>query len=154
MALARRLSLRVPGNASGIHRAIDAFTAFITRHGIDLPAPWQVELALDEMLSNIVTHAYDGRADEVIRITFAVVAGEFRVTIADNGRPFDPLAMPEPDTHSPLEARPTGGLGIHLVRKLMDRVEYSRTAGCNRLVLGRRLPQRLRRKARNLGSSS
>ena len=61
MAPAPRLSLRVPGSTSGVRRAIDALDAFVARHGIVLRAPWQVRLALDETLSNIVKHAYRGR---------------------------------------------------------------------------------------------
>jgi anti-sigma regulatory factor (Ser/Thr protein kinase) len=138
MAAAPRLTVRVPGSTAGIRRAMDAFEAFIARHAIVVPAPWRVQVALDEVLSNIVQHG-GAATGAAIRIAFAVVAGELRVTIADAGPPYDPLAAPPPDTSSPLEQRQPGGLGVHLVRELMDRVEYRRTSGENRLVLGQRL---------------
>lgn len=154
MAPAPRLSLRVPGSTSGVRRAIDALDAFVARHGIVLRAPWQVRLALDETLSNIVKHAYRGRTRDIIQVTFAVVGGEFQVTIADSGPAYDPLKAPAPDIEAPLEARSPGGLGVYLVRKLMDRVEYRRAGGRNRLVLGRRLSTRRGAGTRKLRQSS
>lgn len=139
MAPAPRLTLRLGGTTRDIRRAIDACGAFMTEHAAGLRSPWQFQLALDEVLSNVVKHAYAGRTAGIIRVTFAVVDGEFRVSITDNGPAYDPLSAPPPDTRSPLDARRPGGLGVHLVRKLMDRVEYTRTPRRNCLTFGRRL---------------
>ncbi|MBP2672866.1 MAG: hypothetical protein H6Q85_2932 [candidate division NC10 bacterium] len=62
------------------------------------------------------------------------------MTVTDDGPAFDPLQLPEPDVTAPLEGRQPGGLGVHLVRKLMDRVEYARAGGRNRLTMTWRPP--------------
>ncbi len=142
MASVPRLRLRIPGNTAGIRRAIDAFDAFLDEHQVVVAAPWQMDLALDELLSNIVKHAYAGRDAGVIDLTYTVVDRECRVSIVDEGAPYDPLSAPPADVASPLERRQPGGLGIHLVRELMDRVEYARQGGRNRLLLAVRLSAR------------
>jgi serine/threonine-protein kinase RsbW len=62
-----------------------------------------------------------------------------RVTLTDDGRPFDPLEMPAPDTTLTTQERRIGGLGIHLVRRIMDEVSYDRRADRNVMVLAKRL---------------
>ena len=97
---------------------------------------FKVNLVLDELSVNIVN--YGGEASE-IEVSLDADADEVRVEISDDGRPFDPLtdAM-EPDLDAPLEDRPIGGLGIHLVREMMDELHYSREDGKNRLAMVKR----------------
>lgn len=97
---------------------------------------FKVNLVLDELSVNIVN--YGGEASE-IEVLLAADADEVRVEISDDGRPFDPLndAM-EPDLDAPLEDRAIGGLGIHLVREMMDELHYSREDGKNRLAMVKR----------------
>ena len=139
MASAPRLRLRVPGSTDGITRAIEAFDAFRGEHAVAVAAPWQIQLALDELLSNIVKYAYADRGTGVIDLTYEIVGGECRVSITDDGAPYDPMSAPAADTTSPLESRDPGGLGVFLVRQLMDRVEYARKDGRNCLLLAVRL---------------
>ncbi len=97
---------------------------------------FKVNLVLDELSVNIVN--YGGEASE-IEVSLDADADEVRVEISDDGRPFDPLndAM-EPDLEASLEDRPIGGLGIHLVREMMDELHYSREDGKNRLAMVKR----------------
>jgi serine/threonine-protein kinase RsbW len=67
-----------------------------------------------------------------VRIEFR--NGALTATVSDDGRPFDPLSQPSPDIHAPLEDRTIGGLGIHLIRSMMDAVEYRRADGRNHLT--------------------
>ena len=98
-----------------------------------------LHVALDEVLTNIIKYGYtDDRAHE-ISIRLSVQDGELVAEIEDDGRPFDPLILPEPDVKAPLRERPVGGVGIHFVRKLMNEVSYRRLADRNRLVFKRRL---------------
>jgi anti-sigma regulatory factor (Ser/Thr protein kinase) len=60
---------------------------------------------------------------------------ELRIEVEDDGRPFDPLAHSAPDLSQPLDKRPVGGMGIHMIRKSMDRVEYRRADGKNILTM-------------------
>ena len=97
---------------------------------------FKVNLVLDELSVNIVN--YSAEASE-IEVSLAADAETVRVEISDNGRPFDPLSdAAEPDINAPLEDRPVGGLGIHLVREMMDELHYSRLDGRNRLAMVKR----------------
>jgi anti-sigma regulatory factor (Ser/Thr protein kinase) len=71
----------------------------------------------------------------VIRVRLDVQPGEVKAEVQDDGQPFNPLEAAEVDTTKPLEERTIGGLGIHLVRKLMDGLEYQRQADRNLLIL-------------------
>ena len=96
-------------------------------------------VVIDEVLSNLVRHAYTDSHVHDITITATVDADVLSLAVEDDGIPFDPLAAPAPATEGPLRERPEGGLGIHFVRNLMDSVAYRRIGDRNRLVLERRL---------------
>ena len=87
-------------------------------------------LALEELLSNAIRHS--GATDLAVRFTFEPSAFEFEVT--DNGREFNPLTLPPLDAASPLEARRSGGMGVHLVRQFADELRYEYRDGRNSLV--------------------
>jgi serine/threonine-protein kinase RsbW len=140
MSAPARSTLRVAGNRLGIRQAIEAFDGFRTAHDLDAGAVWQVQVALDEILSNIVTHGYEAGTDAFIDLTFVLAGSDLEVTIVDDGPAIDPLAVDTPDLSGSIEARRPGGLGVHLVKGLMDRVDYARRGGRNWLVLRRRLP--------------
>jgi anti-sigma regulatory factor (Ser/Thr protein kinase) len=139
MVSAPRLTVRVAASQEGLLAAAEAFDRFETAHSLDPEATWPVHVALDEILSNIVRHGSTGRAEVHIDVTATLAAGCVEVTVEDDGPAMDPLSLPEPDTTAPLEARRPGGLGVHLVRNLMDRVAYTRDGGRNRIVFSRQL---------------
>ena len=97
---------------------------------------FKVNLVLDELWVNVVH--YSGATGDV-EISLDTDADEVRLEIADDGRPFDPLTETvEPDIDAPLEDRPIGGLGIFLVREMMDDLRYKRENGKNRLAMVKR----------------
>jgi anti-sigma regulatory factor (Ser/Thr protein kinase) len=135
-----RSTVRVAGNRSGIQRAIAALDDFLAAQSFDSAAAWPLKVALDEVLSNVVAHAYVGRIDGMIDIEFGVCdGGEVEIVVVDDGEERDPLKASPPDTASSLDARETGGLGVYLVKQLADRVAYTRQCGRNRLVFGKRI---------------
>ncbi len=97
------------------------------------------ELALEEVFMNVVMHGSRDRPDVRAEFTLRHEDSWVELTIRDNGAPFDPLAAPEPDVTAPLEDRPIGGLGVHLIRTLMDAVSYALVDGRNVLVLRKHL---------------
>ncbi len=94
-------------------------------------------LAAEEVLTNVAKYAHDDGAEHWVRVTLGREGDDLTLRFADDGRPFDPLAAPPPDLSSPLEERPIGGVGVHLVRSLVDRVEYAHVGGENVLTLRR-----------------
>lgn len=138
----RRLS--VPATDDGIRGALDALEGLLAAHGLAKAVTWPVGVSLDEVLANVVRHGLEGRGgsaavDLELRLETGVEPPVCEVVVADDGPAFDPLQAPDPDTSPGIEERPIGGLGIALVRRLMDEVEYERREGRNRLRLRRRL---------------
>lgn len=97
------------------------------------PVPMaRVMIALDEVLSNIAKHGGD-----TLSVEIAVKDDRLTATIVDDGPPFDPLAQAAPDTDLDIDDRAIGGLGIHLVREMMDEVVYTREKDGNRLIFSK-----------------
>ena len=136
--------LLVPGSQEGIRQAAERFDAFSAAHGLSKGEVWPFHVALDETLSNIIGHGLQGRAPGAqIEIELRLQDREIEMLIVDDAPPFNPLEAQQPDTELSLEDRPVGGLGIALVRKLMEVVEYERLEGRNRLRLRRKLMEEL-----------
>jgi anti-sigma regulatory factor (Ser/Thr protein kinase) len=96
----------------------------------------KLALSLEEAVANVIHHAFaETPPPHRITVELSIDADRVIAQVADNGRAFDPSAAPEPDCDMSLEARDPGGLGIHLIRKMMDRVDYRRVDGENRLHL-------------------
>jgi serine/threonine-protein kinase RsbW len=138
----RRLS--VPATDEGIRVALDALEALTAAHGLSKAVTWPVEVCLDEVLANVVRHGLAGRQDSArveveMSLDKDVEPPVCEVLVSDDGPEFDPLGQAEADTSLPIEDRPIGGLGITLVRRLMDAAEYERREGRNRLRLRRKL---------------
>lgn len=103
--------------------------------GLSDDAVFGLNVALDEMLSNIIKYGYTDDAIHEIHIRFSFTGPTLVVEIEDDGQPFDPCAAAPVDVDAPMEERKVGGLGIHIVRKLMTEVGYARVDGRNRLVM-------------------
>lgn len=96
-------------------------------------------LAIEEAVTNVMLYAYPPDVKGEVRIDMSANDLLLLVNIYDSGAPFDPTAMPEADVTLPLEQRRRGGLGIFLMRKLMDSVSYERIDDCNALTMIKRL---------------
>lgn len=110
--------------------------------GMDEASIYALELAVDEACTNVIMHAYDGRGGR-LEIKIETVDDWVQVVIRDWGEAFDPDSIPPPDIEAPLEQRPVGGVGMFLMRQMMDRVDFrfSETGG-NTLTMAKRLHRR------------
>ena len=97
---------------------------------------YAIQTAVDEACANIIDHAYGGENIGMITIQVTEIKNGLQIVLQDDGLPFDPDEIPEPDITSPLEIRKERGLGIFFMRKLMDQVifEFSQSKG-NQLTL-------------------
>jgi len=114
--------------------------SFLQQHEAPPPAVFAANLALEEMITNIIKYGYDDSLSHDIRITLTREPGRLTVRIEDDGHEFNPLSQPPPDTSPQIEKRKIGGLGIHLVRRTVDAMWYRRREGRNLLEMIIRLP--------------
>ncbi len=105
----------------------------------ELPAELieEIRLALEEVVTNIISYGYEGQGRHTIEVSIVDSEQDITISVRDDGRPFNLLEHPVPDLDLPLEYREVGGLGIHIMRKLMDQVDYMRKDGSNLVVMSR-----------------
>ena len=106
--------------------------------GMDMAVAIQMNLAMEEAVVNVMSYAYPADTVGDVTIEAVTIADQLQFTITDSGTPFDPTAKEDVDTTLSAEERPIGGLGIHLVRQLMDSITYERIDGKNVLTLRKR----------------
>ena len=97
------------------------------------------ELALEEVFMNIVMHGSQPGIAPSVEVSLALADDGLTMTVEDNGPLFDPLTVPPPDLSGSLAERPVGGLGVFLVRQVMDEVSYCRVGARNRLTMSKSL---------------
>ena len=120
-------------------RIVDAVDSFAIEHHLPADIVGDVQVALDEVLTNIVDYGYADDAEHEIRVRLSLSDGMLEAAIEDDGVPFNPLESPKPDTRAPLHQRRLGGVGLHFVKSLMIEVSYERVGRFNRLVLKKKL---------------
>jgi len=122
-----------------VARVNAAFAEFADAHAVPASIRRSMNVVLDELLTNTVSYGFAGRERGEVTIDAELGADRLTVTLTDDGKPFDPFDMDAPDTAPPVEQRRIGGLGIHLVRRMMDEVSYHRRTDRNVVTLAKRL---------------
>lgn len=117
---------------------LDALEAALRGEGLSDAAVLDLRLVAEEVLTNFAKYGHDDDADHSIGLRLTLRAGEVTLEFTDDGRPFDPLTA-KPKDFGPDEERPLGGLGILLVRSLVDAAEYARRGSENVLTLKKRV---------------
>ena len=135
-----RSSINLRGEASELIR-LEAFAeAFARDRGLADEERARLLVILEELFTNVVTHGYGGEIEACsVAVALDWRRGRLTINFVDDGPPFDPLAHSAPDLDAPAEQRPIGGLGIAIVRALVDRARYCRQDHRNHLYLVRRL---------------
>ena len=129
------LHVRIKNASAEIPTVSEAASNWLAGRNAPPAADYLANLALEELITNCVKYGYDDDAEHIIEIELGFSDSKLVLTVEDDGHPFNPLDLPEPDTNLPVEDRPIGGLGIHLLRKMSDRMEYTRLENKNRLTL-------------------
>jgi anti-sigma regulatory factor (Ser/Thr protein kinase) len=134
-------TLVVPATTDGLRKAEEGLDDFSAAHGLTRNDTWPFHVAIDEILSNIVKYGHpEGEAERRVEISLRLEAESLEIIILDDAAAFNPLEAAPPDTTLAAEEREIGGLGIEIVRRLMDTIEYDRLDDRqNRLTLRRRL---------------
>ena len=107
--------------------------------GISDKSMFEMNLALDELFTNIISYGFQDCQEHIIKVSITVEGDQLQMRIEDDGVPFNPLESETPDIQCGIEDCKIGGLGIHLIKKLMDDIQYQRVADKNILVLRRKI---------------
>lgn len=123
------LHVRIGGDRPAPEQVADALNGFLAAERIPEQIGWRVRVAMDEIVANLIAHTPPSipGGEPVFDLWINKESDAVQITIADDGPPFNPLLHPAPDVTSPLPVRKPGGLGIALVKSLMDDVHYERT---------------------------
>ena len=130
-----KVELHIGNNLSEMETVKLRFAEFVEMNGIPQSIRRKLSLVFDELLNNIISYAYKDDEKHEIAISFELSGNRLSITITDDGIPFNPLERVAPDTTLGLEDREIGGLGIHLVKNLMDRASYQRRVDQNVVTL-------------------
>jgi len=129
------LRFELPNDLRELARVDALAGAFLERQQVEPHVLYATRLVLEEALSNVIRHGYADEERHEISVCLRVRGGSVELSVEDDGREFDPLSAREVDVRAPLEERPTGGLGLHLLRSMASEVRYQRTAGRNLLLV-------------------
>jgi serine/threonine-protein kinase RsbW len=133
------LDLQMPNELSALDAVVQRVSALITECGADSAALFAANLALEELITNILKYGYDDQEKHWIGVRVETGGDRFHLEISDDGHPFNPFELAPPDTTLPMEERQIGGLGIHFVRSMLDECLYERRDGMNVVRVSKRL---------------
>ena len=132
-------SLTLPNDINTIPQLNEFIDAVCEELEIDMALAMSLNLAMEEAVVNVMDYAYPVGTEGEVDIEAIADETRLRFVISDSGKPFDPTAKEEVDTTLSAEERPIGGLGIHLIRQLMDDISYERKDGKNILRLSKNI---------------
>ncbi len=134
-----RFDMSLANDVQEVARVIDSLEEFGAANGISPDQSLRFGLVLDELITNIISYGLAGRSDGTIRLAIEHADGMLRADLIDDGPPFDPLASEATPPEGDIETRAIGGLGLTLVKTFMDRLDYRRVDGFNRLHMEMKL---------------
>jgi len=138
--VAYQITLELSADMAGLEKADKTLDELALAVHLPEETLFQVRLVLEEVLMNVISYGAGGGAVPRVKLSMAQEDSTLSMEIADNGIAFDPLQLPAPDLDAEIDDRPIGGLGIFLVRELMDSVTYRRDGDWNRLRVTKTVP--------------
>jgi sigma-B regulation protein RsbU (phosphoserine phosphatase) len=133
------LQITLKNRLPEIARLSERLGEFAAAHQLTASVLHDVNLALEEAVTNVISHGYAEDREHEIVVRIRVEADAVIAAVQDDARPFNPLIAPEADVSKPVDERTVGGLGIHLMRRLMDGLEYQRLEDRNLLIMKKNL---------------
>jgi anti-sigma regulatory factor (Ser/Thr protein kinase) len=135
----KEMTVTIANDLEELGKVVAEFDKFAEAHGLADRLRRSMSLVFDELLNNTISYAYPDGGEHSIEIKIAIIGDKLEVTVLDDGVPFNPFAQTAPDTSLAMEDRDIGGLGIHLVNKVMDETHYTRRTSMNVVTLIKRL---------------
>ncbi len=134
-----KYELKVKSSTGNLVHIRDFIQSACKLYNVDHTIVQNIILAVDEACTNIIKHAYNNDEEQHFIISLSFKNHECIITLIDNGKSYNPEKIPQPDMPTYFKQRKVGGLGLHLMKRLMDFVEYHHEKGVNRLVMKKKI---------------
>ena len=135
-----KLSCSLLGTVQELPPFFERVETWAEEHDVPMALVASFGLMLDELLTNVAMHAYQGQGGPIdVEVEF-IAPARLRAVMRDHGPAYDPTAHKSPDTEVPMEEREFGGLGVHFVKQLADQFVYRRDGDVNEVIVSRVLP--------------
>lgn len=131
--------LTIANNLNELNRLAEFVESLCEELSLSAETTMNINLALEEAIVNIINYAYPSKEQHDILLKVTSNERQLIFLLTDNGVVFDPTLVPDADTTSSIEERPIGGLGIFLIRSIMNEISYQRLDGQNRLIMKKNL---------------
>ena len=135
----KQITFSLAGSLSELDRLSDKLKMVGDQWSLNEKTVLQMNLALDELFTNVVSYGIDDQAEQQISFMLDNCGDEIKIVVTDSGRPFDPTRAPDPALDLPLDKQPVGGLGIFLMRQYTDKIEYRRENEKNIVTLTKKI---------------
>ena len=135
----KEYSFKLKSNLSELDNLCQNLEDFGKKIGLSKKLIFEINLALDELFTNIISYGFKDEDQHVIKVTLSPQNEELCLCIEDDGIPFNPIDFETADVASSVENCKIGGLGIHIIRKLMDEICYRRCDDKNILTMKKKL---------------
>jgi anti-sigma regulatory factor (Ser/Thr protein kinase) len=132
-----KTELELKNDLAEIERLAARVLSFGQEHKLPDELVWEIRLVLEEIITNIISYGYEDQAPHTIAVSIVNSDKDITLCVRDDARPFNLLEHPAPDLDIPLEERGIGGMGVHIVREIMDEIDYRREADENVVVMRR-----------------
>jgi len=139
MMAKKAYAFELKNDQSELDRLCEACEELGKSIGLSDKSVFEINLALDELFTNIISYGFKDQKEHSIKIDISVDDNQLHMRIEDDGIPFNPLAVKPPDFQCSIEECQIGGLGIHLIKKLMDDFQYQRVGDKNVIKLKRKI---------------
>jgi len=123
--------IRIPNTLDGLTAGAAGMREFLGTVGVSAEVAFALDLAYEELVTNTIKYSYADSDPHDIDISVTVDDDSVELEVCDDGQEFDPTIQAPPDTSLPVEDRPIGGLGLHLIRNLTDAFTYRRSGKKN-----------------------
>lgn len=130
-----KLSIILKNESAELQKVSREAEVFLGKNGVPEEGVFTVLIVLEEMLSNVIKYAFKDSASHEISLEISFEREKLEISIEDDGSEFNPLSVPEKKTDIPLHEREIGGLGIHLVKNMVQNMSYCRKNGKNHLEM-------------------
>ncbi|MBE9533732.1 MAG: ATP-binding protein [Proteobacteria bacterium] len=135
-------NILIKNNLSEIERLSKAVAEFGKKNNLSSEVIYDVRLALEEVVSNIINYGFEDNYEHQISIEMNLQGETLTMKIKDDGKPFNPLEVKSTNLEKPFDEREIGGMGIHIVQQLMDELRYNREKDNNILLLKKHIANR------------